>query len=152
MAAADALSSPNSKSKKVLVAKLTAVAPPGSFEESIPARKPAGRPRNKAASHMEKPGAAAIPAPAKKKDPVAYFTMELKTRSGLAFNKWLVARKAKDGLIEVGKVAGFNPDGPYWRVQYEPVGNAEGDHEDLDQTEMAKALALNYHYGGDPHA
>jgi len=37
-------------------------------------------------------------------------------------------------------------------VQYEPVGNAEGDHEDLDQTEMAKALALNYQYGGDPHA
>ena len=101
---------------------------------------------------MKMPGAAAIPAPAKKKDPVAYFTMELKTRSGLAFNKWLVARKAKDGVIEVGQVAGFNPDGPYWRVQYEPVGNAEGDHEDLDQTEMAKALALNYQYGGDPHA
>lgn len=120
------------------------------FEAALPVRRPPGRPPNAAPSFMAKPPEAAAGVPSKKTDPLGHFTKELENRPGLAFIKWNAARKGKDGFIEVGKITGFKPDGPYWRVTYEPVGSEPVEFEDLDKKEMAMALALNVTHGGAP--
>ena len=149
LAAADALS-PNSKSN---IRCWSQSSPP--WRPPVPSRSPSPRASRQGARATRRLRTWRSPAPRPSRRPPR------RSRTPSPTSRWSSRRaqasRSTSGLwparpsIEVGKVA-FNPDGPYSRVQYEPVGNAEGDHEDLDQTEMAKALALNYHYGGDPHA